>query len=126
MNNTPGYILIEAVVGNQVLNVNVFGTKPQGEVKLEGPVKSNQIPPPPDVYEVDPRLDPGGKKQVETARAGLTVVIKRRIVVPGQPDKVDEYRSVYQAWPNYYIVGSCSQTPKGCGPQPQPKPTPNP
>ena len=122
-NNTPGYLLIEAVVGGDLFTVNIYGTKPPGEVKLEGPVKSKQVPPPPDVYQVDARLEPGTKKQVETARAGLDVVITRRIIVPGQPDKVEQYGSSYQAWPNWYIVASPSQIPGGSS---QAKPTPVP
>jgi vancomycin resistance protein YoaR len=126
-NTTPGYILVEAVAGDALLKVNIYGTKPPGEIKLEGPVKSKQIPPPPDVYEVDSRLAPGTKKQVETARPGLDVTITRRIIVPGQEDKVDQFHSSYQAWPNWYVVSSCSQTPKGCGGTDTPaKPTPNP
>ena len=115
VNDTPGYILIEAPVGADSLTVNIYGTKIQGEVKLEGPVISNRVPPPPDVYEVDPRLPPGTKKQVETARGGLDTVISRRIVVPGQPDKVEQYHSSYAAWPNYFIVASASQIPRGGG-----------
>jgi len=122
-NTTSGYLLIEAIAGDDLLTVNIYGTKPPGEVKLEGPVKSNQVPPPPDVYQVDSRLEPGAKKQVETARTGLDVVLTRRIIVPGQPDKIDQYGSSYQAWPNWYIVSSPSQIPGGAS---QPKPTPNP
>jgi vancomycin resistance protein YoaR len=125
VNNTPSYVLIEAVVGaDNVLRVNVYGTKLPGEVKLEGPAITNRTNPPPDVYEVDPRLPAGTRKQVETARAGLDTTITRRIVVPGQPDKVDEFRSSYQAWPNWYIVASASQIPGNA--RPAQNPTPNP
>jgi vancomycin resistance protein YoaR len=113
VNNSPHYILIEAVAGADLLTVNIFGTKPAGEVKLEGPVITNRQPAPPDVYEVDSRLPPGTKKQVETARSGLTTTITRRIVTPGQPDKVDEFTSTYQPWPNMFIVASESQIPRG-------------
>ncbi|HYO49232.1 MAG TPA: VanW family protein [Chloroflexia bacterium] len=124
LNNTPGYILVEATVGEETLIVSMYGTKMPGEVKLEGPAISNRVPPPSDVYEVDPRLEQGAKKQVETARAGLSTIITRRIVVPGQPDKIDQYHSTYKAWPNWYIVASASQIPGGGGAPP--KPTPNP
>jgi vancomycin resistance protein YoaR len=125
VNNTPSYVLIEAVVGaDNILRINVYGTKLPGEVKLEGPAISNRTPPPPDVYEVDPRLPAGTRKQVETARAGLDTTITRRIVVPGQPDKVDEFHSSYKAWPNWYIVASASQIPGSA--RPAPNPTPNP
>ncbi len=127
VNNTPGYILIEAAIQGETLRVNFYGTKPPGEVKLEGPFISNRTPPPPDVYQVDPRLPPGTKKQVETARAGLDVVIVRRIVRPGQEDIVDRFASSYKAWPNWYIVASASQIPGGsASPAPPATPTPNP
>lgn len=113
VNTTPGYILIKAVTTSDTLIVTLYGTKLPGEVKLEGPAISNRVPAPPDVYEVDPRLPKGTKKQVETARGGLDTVITRRIIVPGQPDKVDQFHSHYQAWPNWYVVADESQVPGG-------------
>ncbi|MDQ5824233.1 MAG: VanW family protein [Chloroflexota bacterium] len=113
VNTTPGYILIKAGTTTDALVVTLYGTKLPGEVKLEGPAISNRVPAPPDVYEVDPRLPAGTRKQVETARGGLDTVITRRIIVPGQPDKLDEFHSHYQAWPNWYVVASESQVPQG-------------
>ena len=79
------------------------------------------------MYQVDPGLPPGTKKQVETARAGLDVVIVRRIVRPGQEDIVDRFASSYKAWPNWYIVASASQIPgESASPAPPATPTPNP
>jgi vancomycin resistance protein YoaR len=125
VNDTPGYLLVEAVVEGETLRVNVYGTKSPSEVRLEGPFISNRTPPPPDVYQVDPNLPPGTKKQVETARAGLDVVIVRRIIRPGHEDKVDRFASAYRAWPNWFIVASASQIPRGADTEP-PAPTPNP
>lgn len=125
VNTTPGFILIKSGITTDALVISLYGTKPPGEVKLEGPAISNRVSPPPDIYEVDPRLPKGTKKQVETARGGLETVITRRIIVPGQPDKVDEFRSRYQAWPNWYIVASESQIPAGAR-RPDPTPTPAP
>jgi vancomycin resistance protein YoaR len=118
VNNSPHFVLIEAIAGDSLLTVNVYGTKMAGEVKLEGPVISDRKAPPADVYEVDTRLAPGTKKQVETAHAGLTTVITRRIVTPGQEDKVDQFTSTYQPWPNWFIVASPSQIPPGAQPAP--------
>lgn len=124
VNDSPGYILIGADVTPDTLTVTFYGTKLPGEVKLEGPAITNKQSPPPDVYEVDTRLPAGTKKQVETAHAGLNTLITRRIVVPGQPDKVDQFSSAYKPWPNWYIVASPSQVPGGS--QAAPNPTPNP
>lgn len=113
INNSPHYILVEAIAGTDLLTVNIYGTKQASEVKLEGPVITDRKPAPPDVYEVDARLAPGTKKQVETAHSGLTTDITRRIITPGQPDKLDEFKSTYQPWPNMFIVASASQIPHG-------------
>ncbi|MEO8286923.1 MAG: VanW family protein [Chloroflexota bacterium] len=124
VNDTPHYVLIEAVTVPGSITVNVYGTKLAGDVKLEGPAISDRLPAPADVYEVDSRLAPGTKKQVETAHAGLTTVINRRIVVPGQPDKVDTFHSTYKPWPNWYIVASPAQIPGGSSVAPRPTPNP--
>ncbi len=125
VNDTPGYILVEAKATSDTLTVNFYGTKSAGEqVKLEGPAISNRVSPPPDVYQVDTRLAPGAKKQVETAHGGLNTLITRRIIVPGQPDKIDKFPSSYRAWPNWYIVASPSQVPGGAAPAPNLTPNP--
>lgn len=113
MNNTSGFVLIKAQTTTDTLTVTMYGTKTYSQVKLEGPVISNRTAPPPDVYEVDPRLAAGSKNQVETAHAGLDTLVTRRIIVSGQPDKTDQFFSSYKAWPNWYIVASPSQIPKG-------------
>ena len=124
INDTPGYILIEAQASTDTLIVNFYGTKIASEVKLEGPNISNRVPAPPDVYQVDPSLPAGTKKQVETAHGGLDTVITRRMITPGQPDKIDQFSSSYQPWPNWYMVASASQIPGGA--KTAPAPTPNP
>ncbi len=124
VNTGPHFILIEAVAGTDLLTINIYGTKTASEVKLEGPAITDRKPAPPDVYEVDSRLPPGTKKQVETAHSGLTTDITRRIITPGQPDKVDDFISTYQPWPNWFIVASESQIPGGATVSPQPTPNP--
>lgn len=124
VNITSSYMLVEAVTTSDTLVINFYGTKIPGQVKLEGPVISNRQPAPPDVYEVDTRLPAGSKKQVETARAGLDTVITRRIVTPGQADKVDQFYSAYKPWPNWFIVASASQIPGGAKVASQPTPNP--
>ncbi len=124
VNDTQSYILLAANVSPDTLTVSFYGTKRPGEVKLEGPVVSNRVSAPPDVYQVDTRLPAGTKKQVETAHGGLDTLITRRMVAPGQPDKIDKFHSSYKAWPNWYIVASASQIPGGV--QAPPNPTPNP
>jgi vancomycin resistance protein YoaR len=123
VNNTPGYLLVEAVTGPDSVTVNIYGTKIANEVKLEGPQIANRVSPPTDVYEVDPRLPPGTKKQVETARGGLDTTITRRVILANGEEQVDRFVSSYKAWPNWFVVASPSQIP---GNKPAVTPTPNP
>jgi vancomycin resistance protein YoaR len=123
VNNTPGYLLVEAVTGPDSVTVNIYGTKIANEVKLEGPQIANRVNPPPDVYEVDPRLPAGTRKQVETARGGLDTTITRRIVLQNGEEKVASFHSSYKAWPNWFVVASPSQIP---GNRAAVTPTPNP
>jgi vancomycin resistance protein YoaR len=98
-NNSPGYVLIKTSTANNELNVWFYGTPLADEVKLTGPQISNRVAPPPDVYQLDPNLPAGGKRQVETAREGLDVTIGRQIIKDGQVVSEDSFFSHFEAWP---------------------------
>jgi vancomycin resistance protein YoaR len=110
-NNSPGYVLIKTSTANNELNVWFYGTPLADEVKLTGPQISNEVDPPPDVYQLDPNLPPGGKRQVETARKGLDVTLGRQIIKDGQVIGEDSFFSHFEAWPNWYLVAPGVQTP---------------
>jgi hypothetical protein len=93
------------------LNVNFYGTKIADEVKLVGPKVANVKDPPQDIYQLDPTLPPGGKKQVETAHKGIDTTITRQVIKGGQVVSTDDYFSRFEAWPNWYMVASDVQTP---------------
>jgi vancomycin resistance protein YoaR len=111
INNTPGYILIKTSTDNNQLNVYVYGTPVADKVELIDPVVTNRTPPPPDVYQLDPSLPAGTKRQVETAREGLDVTLGRRVIKDGQVIMDDSFFSHFQAWPNWYLVAPGVQTP---------------
>ena len=111
INNTPGYILIKTSTDNNELNVYVYGTPVADEVKLIGPNIADEQDPPPDVYQLDPNLPAGGKRQVETARKGMNVTIGRQVIKDGQVIMEDSFFSHFQAWPNWYLVAPGVQTP---------------
>lgn len=111
VNSSPGYLLIQTEVTADELNVYVYGTKIADEVKLSGPKISNEKPPPPDIYQLDPTLPPGTKKQVETAHRGLDTTITRQIIRGGQVVSEGQLVSSYEAWPNWYMVAPGVSTP---------------
>ncbi|HMA35258.1 MAG TPA: VanW family protein [Chloroflexia bacterium] len=124
VNTTPGFLLIQAVMANQELNVNFYGTKIADEVKLVGPQIENQKDPPPDIYQLDPTLPPGTKKQVEYAHKGLDTTITRQIIKGGQVVSQDTFFSRFEAWPNWFMVAPDVQTPSPPRPAATPAPLP--
>jgi vancomycin resistance protein YoaR len=111
VNNTPGFLLIESDLTSDELNVNIYGTKIADEVKLVGPQIENPKDPPPDIYQLDPTLPPGTKKQVEYAHKGLDTTLTRQIIKGGQVVKEDQFFSRFEAWPNWFMVAPDVQTP---------------
>lgn len=111
VNNTPGFLLVQSVLTGDELNVNFYGTKIADEVKLVGPQIENPLDPPQDIYQLDPTLPAGTKKQVETAHKGLDTTITRQIYKGGQLIKEDPFFSRYEAWPNWFMVAPGVSTP---------------
>jgi vancomycin resistance protein YoaR len=111
VNNTPGYLLVQTDLTADELNVNFYGTKIADEVKLVGPKVANIKDPPQDIYQLDPTLPSGGKKQVETAHKGLDTTITRQVIKNGQVVSTDDFFSRFEAWPNWFMVASDVPTP---------------
>ncbi|MGI8586940.1 MAG: VanW family protein [Chloroflexia bacterium] len=120
VNNTPGYLLVQTVIANNELNVNFYGTKIADDVKLVGPKIANPKPPPPDIYQLDPTLPPGTKKQVEFAHAGLDTTLTRQIIKGGQVASQEDFFSRFEAWPNWFMVAPGVPTPYPPRPAGQP------
>jgi vancomycin resistance protein YoaR len=119
-NDTSAYLLIQAEADTKTgkLTFNFYGTKPDRTVEIVERKVENVQPPPPPIYQEDPSLKPGEKKQVDWAKEGKDVTIKR---VVKQGDKVlyqDVFVSKYKPWAAVYLVGP--QTPI---PTPTPTPT---
>ncbi len=91
---------------NFTLSFLFYGTKPNREVILEGPKILKETPAKPPSYQRDPKLKPGEVKQVDWAHPGAEVVATRVIRVPGQPDKRETFRSIYQPWGDIFLVSA--------------------
>lgn len=120
-NPTDYWMAVESYVDGGRLHVKIYGNRTPGQkVELLSNGVNNVTQPPPDKTEVDPQMAPGTRKQVDTARKGLTTTITRIIKVDGKEVKRDSFPTVFQPWPNIYKVGP-TPTPK-----PQPTATPKP
>jgi vancomycin resistance protein YoaR len=104
-NNTSAYMLIETSISDDsTLTVSFYGTKPGWEVEMEKPVIGEPVPHPDDVYQTDPTLPKGTKKQVEWAVDGIDVTITRKITQDGEVIRTDDFFSSYKPWANKYLV----------------------
>ena len=107
-NDTGNYILIEAIadMNAQTLTVNFYGTKPAGRVvKMSGATSGNQVPPPPNQYEINPSFGPGTRQQVEFAHYGIDATITRTIS-DANGTRTDSFFSRFEPWPNIYQVSA--------------------
>ncbi len=124
INDTGHYILVQTSTDNGILTVYFYGTKPQRTVKMEGPYISNRQPAPEDVYEIDPSLPEGTKRQVEWAKEGMDVTIYRVIYQDGQLVRKDTFFSRYSPWPNMFRVSPDMAPSAQATPTPTTEPTP--
>lgn len=106
-NDTSAYLLIQANADTKTgkLTFSFYGTKPDRTVEIVERKEENVQPAPPPIYEEDPSLKPGEKKQVDWAKEGKDVTVKR---VVKQGDKIilqDTFVSKYKPWAAVYLVG---------------------
>ncbi|MCX6806634.1 MAG: VanW family protein [Candidatus Berkelbacteria bacterium] len=129
INDTPGYILIQAKAGTNSLTFQFYGTKDGRTVKFDGPYTSDRTSPPPPRYFDDPSLPAGTLKQFERAVAGLTAKFNYTVYKNGAVLHQQTFVSKYVAWPSEYkrgTGGAPATTAPAPAPAPEPTPTPAP
>jgi vancomycin resistance protein YoaR len=107
-NDTGAYLLVEPIIDekNTTLTFNLYGTKPNREVKLVGPEVSNVKPHGPDIYNDDPSLPKGVVKQVDFSVDGEDVTVYREIYIGGQLSTRDKFFSRYAPWQAIFQRGT--------------------
>ncbi|NTU84971.1 MAG: vanomycin resistance protein VanB [Chloroflexales bacterium] len=109
VNDTGSWLLMQAEVDEaaQVLSVRLYGTRPAREVRIEGPVVSNEARAPSQpVYVDDPSLPSGTVRQSDVARGGRDITIDRVIVQGGGETGRDTFHTRFRAWPNIFVRGT--------------------
>ena len=107
-NDTGNWILIQSTVDldNLSLNFSLYGTKDGRVATMTTPVVTNQVPPPPDLYQDDPTLPVGTIKQTDFAAWGADVSFTRTVTKNGQGIISDKFISDYQPWQAIYLRGT--------------------
>ena len=131
-NNTGNYLLIQTKTDNNVLEFDLYGTKPNWKVDVQGPIITNVVKADTKtVRQEEPTWDVGRELWVESATDGMDVDIIRT-VTQGSDVRTLHLKSHYQPAQNVLMVGtkkpeapSPSATPAP-GQQPAPSSTPAP
>jgi len=109
VNDTGNWLLMQTDVDevNQILTVRLYGTKPNRDVRLEGPTITNEVRAPSEpVYLDDASLPAGTVHQSDTARGGRDITVDRVITRGGAEVSRDSFFTRFRAWPNIFVRGT--------------------
>jgi vancomycin resistance protein YoaR len=107
-NDTGSWLLMQATVdeADQVLRVQLYGTRPNRIVQVVGPEISNQVNPPSQpVYITDAALPAGTVKQTDQARRGMDITVYRVITENGVKQEPELFFTRFKAWPDVFVRG---------------------
>lgn len=107
-NDTPNHILIQTRVDNKkmMLTFEIYGTNDGRVAQVSKPQVTNQIAPPPDVYQDDPTLPVGKITQTEHKAWGATVTFNYTVERGGETIFKKTFTSRYQPWAAVYLQGT--------------------
>ncbi len=109
-NDTERYLLIQTdtdeVAGT--LTFRFYGTPTGRLVTMEGPFEENVVPHGPDVYQEDPALPKGTVQQVDWAKDGVDVTVRRTVTEGDVVIHQDTFFSRYRPWRAVYLVGTAT------------------
>ncbi len=100
INDTPYYLLIETYFNRSraTLTFKFYSTSMNRRVVKEGPFTSNVTPHGPTLYEENPELRSGERRQVEYAVDGSDVTVRRIVYQDDQVLRTDSFVSHYLPW----------------------------
>jgi vancomycin resistance protein YoaR len=107
-NDTDHFLLIQTYTDMEAgtLTFRFYGTPTGRQVTMEGPIVENITAPGPPQYQEDPSLPRDTRKQVEWARDGADVTVRRTVTQDGVPIHQDTFVSRYRPWRAMYLIGT--------------------
>jgi vancomycin resistance protein YoaR len=112
-NDTGHFLLVKPEVDTESGEITfyLYGTRPDREVEAEPAQITNVRKPPPPLYEENVDLPAGTIKQVDWAKDGMDVVVKRRIKYADGKVAEQKFVSKYQPWQAIYQYGPGTELP---------------
>jgi vancomycin resistance protein YoaR len=113
LNDTGHFLLVKPELDTKKgrLTFHIYGTKPDRVVEAEKPVVTNKRPAPKPLYQEDPSLPAGAIKQVDWAKEGFDVLVKRIIKYGDGRVKENKIVSKYRPWQAVYLYGPGTKLP---------------
>jgi len=113
LNDTGHYLLVKPEVDTKQgrITFHIYGTKPDRVVEAEKSVITNKQPAPKPLYLVNPDLPMGKIKQVDWAKDGMDVMVKRIIKYADGRVKENKFVSKYRPWQAVYEYGPGTKLP---------------
>lgn len=106
-NDSNHYILIDARNDAGNVYITIYGTKPDREVVVEGPIIENVVPTVKEVIRKESPLLPKGQEITsEVAEDGLDVTVYRIIKVGGKEVRKDRFFARFRPAHNVILVGT--------------------
>lgn len=107
-NDTANHLLVQTIVDNSQakVRVDIYGTSDGRRVEISEPLLSSHKAAPEPLYQDDPTLPKGTKKQVDFAADGLTSVFTRKVYKGAELIIDDTFKSVFRPWQAVYLVGT--------------------
>jgi vancomycin resistance protein YoaR len=107
VNNTSSYLLIQARTDDSSVTFELYGTKPDWTVKVDGPTITDKKPADPTpVTEREPSMPEGKTLQVEAAREGFTASFVRNVTSNDGNIRTLHLESRYVPSRNVTLVGT--------------------
>lgn len=108
VNDTPGHILIQTKVDpkNFSMRYEIYGTNDGRVASISAAKIYSQSAPLPAVYQDDPTLPLGTKKQVDWSAWGAKVSFDYKVTRGGEVLLDRTFYSTYQPWAAVYLVGT--------------------
>lgn len=105
-NDTLSYLLMTTEVEGENLKIRLYGQNDGRQVSFSGPTILSSSPAPAALYQDDPSLPKGVRKQIDFAAPGAVVTFGRKVMRQGEMIADDKFTSNYRPWRAIYLVGT--------------------
>ncbi len=108
VNDTPGHLLVQTKVDPKTFSMKyeIYGTNDGRTATVSAAMIYSQSAPPPTIYQDDPTLPSGTKKQVDWSAWGAKVSFDYKVTRGGEILQDRTFFSTYQPWAAIYLVGT--------------------